>query len=197
MNLPSFVARRYLFARKSSNAINVISAISVTGVTVGTMALIIVLSVFNGFDNLVKSLFNSFDPDLKISLAEGKTFVPQEDKLKALAAMPGIEAFTKVIEENALIRYGDKQLPATVKGVDQNYLKVSGLDTMVVEGEFILRDQGIDYTVIGMGISYYLSVGLGFINPLTIYMPKKPKVIQLIRPMPLMHIIYIQKEFFQ
>lgn len=173
MSLPSFVARRYLFAKKSSNAINIISAISVTGVTVGTMALVIVLSVFNGFDNLVKSLFNSFDPDLKISLAEGKTFIPDEDRLKALTEMPGVAAFTKVIEENALIRYGDKQLPATVKGVDQNYLKVSGLDTMVVEGEFILRDQGMDFTVIGMGISYYLSVGLGFINPLTIYMPKK------------------------
>src|SRR5512145_3187003 len=100
MNLPLFVARRYLFAKKSSNAINIISAISVTGVTVGTMALVIVLSVFNGFDDLVKSLFNSFDPDLKVSLVEGKTFIPSDEKLKTLAAMPGVAAFTKVVEEN-------------------------------------------------------------------------------------------------
>lgn len=173
MNLPSFIARRYLFAKKSSNAINVISAISVTGVTVGTMALVIVLSVFNGFDNLVKSLFNSFDPDLKISLVEGKTFVPVSQQLQLLSRTAGVAAFTKVVEENALIRYGDKQLPATIKGVDGNYLKVSGLDSMIIEGEFTLTDKGIDYAVIGQGISYYLSVGLGFITPLTVYMPKK------------------------
>lgn len=173
MNLPSFIARRYLFAKKSSNAINVISAISVTGVTVGTMALVIVLSVFNGFDNLVKSLFNSFDPDLKISLVEGKTFIPAGGQLNLLSKTSGVAAYTKVVEENALIRYGDKQLPATIKGVDNNYLKVSGLDTMIIEGEFILAEDGIDYAVIGQGISYYLSVGLGFINPLTVYMPKK------------------------
>ncbi len=173
MNLPLFVARRYLFAKKSSNAINIISAISVSGVTVGTMALVIILSVFNGFDDLVKSLFNSFDPDLKVSLVEGKTFVPSEEKLKSLSSMPGVAAFTKVVEENALIRYGDKQLPATIKGVDKNYLKVSGLDSMVVEGEFVLNEKGIDYAVVGMGISYYLSMGLGFINPLTVYMPQK------------------------
>lgn len=173
MNLPSFIARRYLFAKKSSNAINVISAISVTGVTVGTMALVIVLSVFNGFDNLVKSLFNSFDPDLKISLVEGKTFIPAGAQLNLLSKTSGVAAYTKVVEENALIRYGDKQLPATIKGVDNNYLKVSGLDTMIIEGEFILAEDGIDYAVIGQGISYYLSVGLGFINPLTVYMPKK------------------------
>ncbi|HEX3009861.1 MAG TPA: FtsX-like permease family protein [Bacteroidales bacterium] len=173
MNLPLFIARRYLFAKKSSNAINIISAISVTGVTVGTMALVIVLSVFNGFDNLVKSLFNSFDPDLKISLVEGKTFIPGDDKLKSLSAIPGVIAYTKVVEENALIRYEEKQLPATIKGVDDNYLKVSGLDSMIVEGSFVLKEKGIDYAVIGQGISYYLSVGLGFVRPLTVYMPKK------------------------
>jgi lipoprotein-releasing system permease protein len=173
MNLPLFIAKRYLFAKKSSNAINIISAISVTGVTVGTMALVIVLSVFNGFDNLVKSLFNSFDPDIKISLVEGKTFIPSDEKLLQLAKVPGVAAFTKVVEENALIRYGEKQLPATIKGVDNNYLNVSGLDTMVVEGEFVLNEKGMDYAVIGMGISYYLSVGLGFVNPLTVYMPRR------------------------
>lgn len=173
MNFPMFIARRYLFAKKSNNAINIISAISVAGVMIGTMALVIVLSVFNGFDNLVKSLFNSFDPDLKISLVEGKFFIPDEQHLKNLAETPGVIAYTKVVEENALIRYGDKQLPATIKGVDSNYLKVSGLDTMIIEGNFILNDKGMDYTVIGMGISYYLTVGLNFINPLTIYMPVK------------------------
>jgi lipoprotein-releasing system permease protein len=173
MNLPMFVARRYLFAKKSNNAINVISAISVVGVMIGTMALVIVLSVFNGFDNLVKSLFNSFDPDLKISLVEGKTFIPTHNQLGRLTAIPGVAAFTKVIEENALIRYGEKQLPATIKGVDNNYLEVSGLDTMIVDGKFSLMKDKINFAVIGRGIAYYLSVGLNFVNPLTIYMPKR------------------------
>lgn len=173
MNLPMFVARRYLFAKKSNNAINIISGISVIGVMIGTMALVIVLSVFNGFDNLVKSLFNSFDPDLRISLVEGKTFIPAHDQLERLGATPGVAAFTKVIEENALIRYGEKQLPATIKGVDNNYLKVSGLDSMVVEGEFSLIKDRTNFAVIGEGVAYYLSVGLNFVNPLTVYMPKK------------------------
>ena len=173
MRLPLFVARRYLFAKKSSNAINIISAISVAGVTVGTMAFVVVLSVFNGFDNLVKSLFNSFDPDLKIALVEGKSFIPDEQKLKQLEATPGVIAYTKVVEENAIVAYREKQLPATIKGVDDNYLKVSGIDTMIVEGEFVLRERGVDYMVMGQGISYYLSANLGAVLPLTIYMPVK------------------------
>lgn len=173
MRLPLFVARRYLFAKKSSNAINIISAISVAGVTVGTMAFVVVLSVFNGFDNLVKSLFNSFDPDLKIALVEGKSFIPDDEKLKRLEATPGVIAYTKVVEENAIVAYREKQLPATIKGVDENYLKVSGIDTMIVEGEFVLQERGVDYMVMGQGISYYLSANLGAVLPLTIYMPVK------------------------
>lgn len=173
MNLPFFVARRYLFAKKSNNAINVISAISVAGVMVGTMALVIVLSVFNGFDNLVKSLFNSFDPDLKISLVEGKSFVPSSQHLNQLEKVPGVISFTKVVEENAMVTFRDKQWPVTLKGVDNNYLKVSGLDTMIVEGDFILNEKGIDYAVIGNGVSYYLSANIGAVYPLTIYMPVK------------------------
>lgn len=173
MNLPFFVARRYLFAKKSNNAINVISAISVAGVMVGTMALVIVLSVFNGFDNLVKSLFNSFDPDLKISLVEGKSFVPSSQHLNQLEKVPGVISFTKVVEENAMVTFRDKQWPVTLKGVDNNYLKVSGLDTMIVEGDFILNEKGVDYAVIGNGVSYYLSANIGAVYPLTIYMPVK------------------------
>lgn len=173
MNLPFFVARRYLFAKKSNNAINVISAISVAGVMVGTMALVIVLSVFNGFDNLVKSLFNSFDPDLKISLVEGKSFVPSSQQLNQLEKVPGVISFTKVVEENAMVTFRDKQWPVTLKGVDNNYLKVSGLDTMIVEGDFILNEKGVDYAVIGNGVSYYLSANIGAVYPLTIYMPVK------------------------
>lgn len=173
MRLPLFVARRYLFAKKSSNAINIISAISVAGVTVGTMAFVVVLSVFNGFDILVKSLFNSFDPDLKIALVEGKSFIPDDEKLKQLEATPGVIAYTKVVEENAIVAYREKQLPATIKGVDENYLKVSGIDTMIVEGEFVLQEKGVDYMVMGQGISFNLSANLGAVLPLTIYMPVK------------------------
>lgn len=140
---------------------------------VGTMALVIVLSVFNGFDNLVKSLFNSFDPDLKISLVEGKSFVPSSQQLNQLEKVPGVISFTKVVEENAMVTFRDKQWPVTLKGVDNNYLKVSGLDTMIVEGDFILNEKGVDYAVIGNGVSYYLSANIGAVYPLTIYMPVK------------------------
>lgn len=178
MNLPFFVAKRYLFAKKSHNAINIISGVSVAGVTVGTMALIIILSVFNGFDDLVKSLFNSFDPPVKIALAEGKTFVPDQNKLDSLEKIPGVIAYTKVLEENVLVRYGnrqfgEKQYIATVKGVDDNYLNVSGLDSMIVEGKFSLKDKNQYFAVVGRGIAYNLTIGLSFIYPLNIYVPGK------------------------
>ena len=126
MNLSFYIARRYLIGKKSQNAINIISAISVVGVTVGTMALVIVLSVFNGFDEVVKSLFNSFDPDIKISAVEGKTFVPETRAIEQVRAHPGVIALSEVVEENVLLLYGDKQHIAIIKGVDDEFVKVSG-----------------------------------------------------------------------
>jgi lipoprotein-releasing system permease protein len=169
VNLSFYIARRYLLGKKSQNAINIISGISILGVTVGTMALVIVLSVFNGFDSVVKSLFNSFDPDIKISAAEGKTFTSDPDLNKALRALPGVLALSEVLEENVLLLYGDKQHIATIKGVDDNFRDVSGLDSMVYDGSMKLKDENRAYAVVGQGVAYSLRVGLSFINPLFVY----------------------------
>jgi len=179
LNFPFYIAQRYLFAKKSHNAINVISAISLAGVTIGTMALIIVLSVFNGFDKLIQSLFNSFDPDLRVTLVEGKTFIPGDSVLRKISQINGVTCYSKVIEENALLKYGDKIYIATIKGVDENYQRTSGVDTMIIDGNFILQEKNESYAVIGQGVAYYLQVGLKLINPLIIYIPRKTASISL------------------
>jgi lipoprotein-releasing system permease protein len=173
VNLSFYIARRYLFAKKSRNAINIISGISVVGVAVGTKALIAILSVFNGFDDLIKSLYNSFDPDIKITASQGKTFIPAGPQFDALRVHPGVLVFSEVLEENALLRYGDRQYIATVKGVDDNYSKVTGIDTMIVDGRYMLRDKNEVAAVVGQGIAYYLGIGLNFLNPVNIYVIRK------------------------
>jgi lipoprotein-releasing system permease protein len=137
------------------------------------MALIIVLSVFNGFDNVIRMHFNAFDPDIKITSILGKTFVPDSSKLAALSNCKEIKAFSKTIEENVLITYSEKQHIATIKGVDDNYLATNSLDTMMQEGEFLLKKGNQNYAVIGQGIAYYLQVGLQFMHPLKVFVLRK------------------------
>ncbi len=162
-----------MFAKKSRNAINIISGISVFGVAVGTIALIVVLSVFNGFDGLIKSLYSSFDPEIKIMPAEGKTFVPHSGTFDTLRQMDGIMFISEVIEENALLRYGEKQYIATIKGIDDQFSNVTGIDTMIVEGAFYLYKKNRPYAIVGQGIAYYLGIGLNFITPINIYSLKR------------------------
>ncbi len=173
MNFILYIARRYLLAKKSTNAINVISGISVIGVAVGAMALIVVLSVFNGFDKVLKDLFNTFDPDIKITATLGKTF-PYTDSLKnTLETLDGIAHVAAVIEENAMLRYDDKQYVATIKGVCPEYEQVTGIDTMIVDGEFSLKKNNKPYAVVGQGVAYYLSIGLNFVDAINIYVPRR------------------------
>ncbi|MDX2429688.1 MAG: ABC transporter permease [Bacteroides sp.] len=181
MNLSFYIARRYLLGKKSQNAINIISTISVIGISVGTMALVIVLSVFNGFDTVVKSLFSAFDPDIQISVVEGKTFLP-EDLPEKIRSLPGVEAVSEVLEENVLLLYGDKQHIATVKGVDEFYQDVSGLDSMIYEGSMKLKDENRSYAVVGQGVAYHLRIGLNFINPLFIYTIDRKSRINMAQP---------------
>jgi len=175
MNLPFYIAKRYLFAKKSHNAINFISAISVCGVSVGTTALVVILSVFNGFDSLIKSLFNSFDPDLKITLTEGKTFSIENIAFEKIKNHEGVLYLSEVIEENALLRYGENEHIATIKGVSDEFIKMSGIDSMIVNGDFILKHNNNNFAVIGQGVAIYLSVGLNFSTPIKIYVPKRTK----------------------
>ncbi len=173
MNLPVYIARRYFFAKKSHNAINIISLIAVIGVAIGTMALVTILSVFNGFDRLVKSLFNSFDPDIRITRAEGKTFIPDSIPFNRIKNHASVLYYSEVVEENALLRYGDKQYVANIKGVDSTYLHITGIDSMMIEGEFSLFKGNRPYAVVGQGVAYYLGVGLHFIDPIMIYVPRR------------------------
>lgn len=180
MNLPFYIARRYLFSKKSHNAINIISAISVIGVAISTMALIVVLSVFNGLENLVISLFNSFDPDIKITLKEGKTFDSMTFPGEMIKKIDGVALYTEVLEENVLLKYRERQYIATLKGVSDDFIEMSGLDTMIREGEMLLNAEGNPYAVIGQGIAYSLSVKVNdFVNPISIYVPKRGKEVTL------------------
>jgi lipoprotein-releasing system permease protein len=174
MKLPLYIANRYLFAKKSRNAINVISAVSVAGVAVGTMALIIILSVFNGLEKMVSTIFNTFDPDIKISAAEGKTFVPDTARLKLLVNVNGVSAYSLTLEENALLEYGDRQYIATIKGVDDNYVDVTAIDSAMFEGEFTLEGKnGRQYAIPGIGVAQYLGLRINFVQALKIIIPKR------------------------
>jgi lipoprotein-releasing system permease protein len=173
MNLPFFIAFRYFRARRSRHIINWISRISVAGITLGTMALIIVLSVFNGLDHLIRSLFSSFDPDIKITAVEGKSFLTDSLLLTRMQAIPGVAHYSKVVEENALLKYRDRQAIAVIKGVDPGFTNVSGIDSLLIDGEIRLARDDTPMGVIGQELAGELGVGLNFINPLHLYVPKR------------------------
>ncbi|MBK9461673.1 MAG: ABC transporter permease [Sphingobacteriales bacterium] len=175
MNLAWLFAQRYFVARKSTNAINIIAAVSVIGMMVGTMALLLVLSVFNGFEDLVTSLYNSFNPDLKVEARIGKTFEVDSSTIYKLEHLPGIKAVSEVLEENALMRYNDKDMVGRLKGVDDKFIDVSGIDSTIVGGKYMLTDaDSLNYAVVGLGIQAMLGVNIAnqFSN-LQIYMPRR------------------------
>ena len=138
------------------------------------MALIIVLSVFNGFEKLVVSLFDSFNPDIQITLREGKIFSDTDIPQNLLKEMPGVVYLTEVMEENALMRYKDKQTIVTLKGVGPDFQRMTGVDTMMVEGRFLLQREGNDFAVLGYGVAYYLNANLDdYLNPITVFVPSR------------------------
>ena len=174
MNTSYYIAKRYLFSKKSVNAINFISGISMLGVFVGSAALIIILSVFNGFENIVLSMYNTFSPELMIEAKKGKTFEPSDARFQILKNDTRIINYTEVLQEKALIRYGKGQSIALIKGVSDNYVKRSkNLDSAISSGSFMLNYKNEDMAVIGSAIQSYLSVNLDddFRN-LDIYSPR-------------------------
>ena len=174
MKTAFYIARRYLISKKSVNVINIISGVSVAGVTVGTFALVVILSVFNGLDTTIKSMFSSFDPDIKISASIGKSFELKEGNFEAVRKLPGVESVTPVIEEDAMLQYGERQYFATVKGVPVDYMTTARLDSsFITSGKFILESDQTPFAVVGQGVAYFLSVGLNFVDPIQIYTLKK------------------------
>ena len=174
MNTAFYIARRYLFAKKSTNAINIISAISVLGVFVGSAALIIILSVFNGFEEVVLKMFNTVTPQLVISPVAGKTFDPGTAYFKKLKENKQLYSYTEVLSENALLRYNDKQSVGLIKGVSKDYLKNKSLDSIIIDGAFVLNNKYGSNAVIGSAIQTYLMVNTTDpYNQLQVFSPKK------------------------
>ncbi len=174
MNLPLKIARRYLFAKKSTNAINIISGISVFGISVGTAALILVLSVFNGFEDLITGLFSNFNPDIKVTITEGKTFDIDTVMIEKIAALPDVSVVSQTIEETAYFIYNKNESPGILKGVDDYYKNVTGIDSTLREGTYRFRDGKREMAVLGVGIRNRLSVNVGdYLSALEVYMPKR------------------------
>jgi lipoprotein-releasing system permease protein len=173
LNLPLFIALRYLFSRKKQNIINIISAISVMGIIVGTMALVIVLSVFNGFNTLIEGMFSKFDPDIKITARLGKMFNPTEFGFEQIRNLPGVIHYAEVIEEVALLKYNNQQYAGIVKGVPSNYADYTNIDSLIIDGTFMLEDQNTPYALVGQGVAYNLGLGLSFVDPIRIFVPRK------------------------
>ncbi len=182
MNLSLRIARRYLFAKKSHKAINVISAISAAGVIVGTMAIVAVLSVFNGFEHLIEHLFSAFDPDLKIECVQGKVFNVKSATWNDVRHLPGIAYFDEVVQDNAMLRYKDRQMPATVKGVGSNFEKMTLIDTLLTDGSFTLYDGAFQNGVMGVGLAGALGTVAKALDPVVIYVPKRTEQINLVNP---------------
>ncbi|BDX37358.1 membrane protein [Tenuifilaceae bacterium CYCD] len=175
MRLPFYIARRYLFAKKSHNIINIISIISLVGVATGVMALVIVLSVFNGFDSLIGRLYSSIDSDVRILPRVGKTFSVTTAEFDKIRHHNGVAVFAEILEENALFRYRSKQHIGIIKGVSRNYVDLTGVDSMLVDGEFKLWNGSQPMAIMGQGVAYYLNASLAHFDPLAIYVPKRGK----------------------
>lgn len=174
MDISLYIAKRYLFSKKSVSAINIISGISMLGVFVGSAALIIILSVFNGFETLILSMYNKFTPELRIEPAIGKTFDPNTGAFKALKTDKNVASFAEILQEKALLRYGESQFIGTVKGVTDNYAKYKNLDSTILQGSFTLKNGYESLAVIGSSVQNYLSININdpFRN-IEIYSPKK------------------------
>lgn len=183
MNFPFFVARRYLFSKKSTHAINVISAISAIGVAVATMALVIVLSVFNGFHDLVATLFTSFDPQIEVVPAKGKTAPCDDPILTKIRQLPQVDVATESVEDQALAVYQDKQAMVMVKGVDDNFSELSHInDILYGDGDFTLHVANLEYGTLGVRLAQTLGVGAQWDGYLKIYAPMKEGQLDMTNP---------------
>ena len=184
MNLEHFIARRYLFSKKSHHAINIISGISMMGVAIAAMAMVCTLSVFNGFQDLVAGLFTAFDPQLRISLAEGKTAEADDEALKALRECPLVEVYTPVLEDQALVYQEGRQVVVTIKGVDDNFSEGTDIEhSLYGDGTFCLHADVLEYGVVGIQLAAQLGLGTSFPDPLQIYAPKPGERVNMANPL--------------
>jgi ABC-type lipoprotein release transport system permease subunit/ABC-type Zn uptake system ZnuABC Zn-binding protein ZnuA len=192
LNLPFYIARRYLFAKKSQNAINIISLVSLCGVIVATVAMICTLSVYNGFKDMTTILFSIFDPELKITPVEGKVFDSETPAIQQVCELSEIELYSKVLQENALVKYLDRQDIATLKGVDSVFHGIAHIDTAIIDGTFRLKEGDTKYATLGIGMSLALGVNAASVYQIEIYMPKRTEKMNTVNPVSSFNVEYAQ-----
>ena len=183
MNFPFYIARRYLFSKKSTNVINVISGISVVGIVVATMALVVTLSVFNGFHDLVASFFTSFDPQLKVTPVKGKTAAADDPVLTKIRQLPQIDVATDCLEDQALAVYGTRQAMVTIKGVADNFDRLTHINEILMgDGTFELHAADMHYGIPGVRLADQLGTGITYECPMTIYAPQRQGQLNMADP---------------
>lgn len=183
MNFPLKTSWRYIFSKKSTNAIHIISSITVFGIAIGTAALIVVLSVFNGFEDLLGDLFGYFNPQIKIELNEGKFFKIDSSQIAQIKAIDGIQYVSTTIEEVAFFEYDGSQDVGTIKGVDEQFSLINHIDSTVINGEYLLKEKGQSFLVIGAGLANKLSMdGINPFETVSVYMPVDKKRATLGKP---------------
>lgn len=174
MFFPFYIARRYLFSKKSTHVINIISGVAMTGVAVATMALVVTLSVFNGFRDLVATLFTAFDPQLTVTPAQGKTARADDPLLLQIKELPTVSVATECLEDNALAVYGDRQVMVTVKGVDDSFADLTHITEILYgDGDFRLEIANLQYAVIGIRLAQQLGTGARWPGYMKIYAPRR------------------------
>ena len=184
MNFPFFIARRYLFSKKSTHAINVISAISVVGVAVATMALVVTLSVFNGFHDMVASFFTAFDPQLKVTPVMGKTAPADDPILTQIKQLPQVDIATETVEDQALVIYHGRQAMVTIKGVEDNFDQLTHIKEILVgDGEFELHAADMFYGIPGIRLAEALGTGYTYQEPIKVYAPRREGQLNMANPM--------------
>jgi lipoprotein-releasing system permease protein len=183
VNFPFYIARRYLFSKKSTHAINVISGISIVGVAVATMALVVTLSVFNGFHDLVASFFTTFDPQLKVTPVKGKTVAADDPVLTKIRNLPQVEVATECVEDLALAMYNGRQAMVTIKGVDDNFTELTHINEILMgDGTFELQAADMHYGTLGVRLAEQLGTGYAFDHPISIYAPRREGQLNLADP---------------
>ncbi len=183
MNFSFYIARRYLFSKKSHNAVNIISCISVCGVALATMAMVCTLSVFNGFQDLVSTFFTAFDPELKVMPAVGKVFDGQDPRVLSIRQMPEIEVCSESLEDNAMVQYQGRQVMAVIRGVEDNFDSLTPIDSILLgRGELILHDEVANYAIPGIQLLSALGTGIRFLDPLEVYAPKRGAKVNIANP---------------
>ena len=183
MSFPFYIAKRYLFSKKSTHAINLISGISVIGVAVATMALVVTLSVFNGFHDMVATFFTAFDPQLKITPAKGKTAPADDPILTEIRKLPAVDVATESMEDNALAVYEGRQAMVVIKGVDNNFAELTHITEILYgDGEFELQAANLQYGVLGLRLAAQLGTGARWKDYLKIYAPKREGQLDMTAP---------------